>query len=110
MIIKVLGSAAGGGFPQANCNCRNCRAVRFGAPGFEPRTQASVAVSGDGVRWVLLNAAPDLRQQIGATRALQPAASDAVRASPIAAVVLTSAEADAVAGLIGLRESIRFDV
>ena len=73
MIIKVLGSAAGGGFPQVNCNCRNCADVRRGVPGLAPRTQSSVAVSRDGRRWVLLNASPDLRQQIAATPELAPA-------------------------------------
>ena len=64
MIVKVLGSAAGGGFPQANCNCRNCADVRAGRPGLSPRTQSSLAVSGDGEQWLLLNASPDIRQQI----------------------------------------------
>ena len=67
MIIKVLGSAAGGGFPQWNCNCRNCAAVRAGTPGFRARTQSSLAVSRDGVNWALLNASPDLRQQLNET-------------------------------------------
>jgi len=68
MIIKVLGSAAGGGFPQANCNCRNCADVRSGRRGLRARTQSSLAVSRDGERWVLLNASPDLRQQLAANR------------------------------------------
>ena len=80
MIIKVLGSAAGGGFPQANCNCRNCADVRRGVPGLGPRTQSSLAVSRDGERWVLLNASPDLRQQIAATPELAPAPGCGVRA------------------------------
>ena len=78
MIIKVLGSAAGGGFPQWNCNCRNCAAVRAGTPGFRARTQSSLAVSRDGVNWVLLNASPDLRQQINDT----PAAARRPQARP----------------------------
>ncbi len=69
MLIKVLGSAAGGGFPQINCNCRNCADARQGKPGLTPRTQSSVAVSRDGQAWVLLNASPDLRQQIAARTA-----------------------------------------
>lgn len=110
MIIKVLGSAAGGGFPQANCNCRNCAGVRRGEVGLAPRTQSSVAVSADGRSWVLLNASPDLRQQIAATPGLWPAPGDPVRSSPIAAVVLTSGDVDHVAGLLSLREGIPLSV
>jgi pyrroloquinoline quinone biosynthesis protein B len=108
MIVKVLGSAAGGGFPQANCNCRNCADVRAGKPGLSPRTQSSVAVSADGLRWILLNASPDLRQQIAATPQLAPRPADPVRSSPIAAVALTSGDVDHVAGLLSLRESFAF--
>ena len=82
MIIKVLGSAAGGGFPQANCNCRNCADVRRGVPGLQPRTQSSLAVSGDGRSWALLNASPDLRQQIAATPELWPVHGDAAALQP----------------------------
>lgn len=110
MFIEVLGSAAGGGFPQWNCNCRNCRAVRAGAPGFRPRTQSSLAVSADGVDWVLLNASPDMRHQIAASPALQPAADAAARASPIKAVVVTNADVDHVAGLLTLRERQPLDI
>ena len=102
MRIIVLGSAAGGGFPQWNCNCSNCRRARSGDPAAWPRTQCSLAVSADGRDWFLLNAAPDLRQQILATRALDPA--DGLRHSPIAGVVLAGGEIDAVAGLLTLRE------
>lgn len=102
MRIIVLGSAAGGGSPQWNCNCATCRRVREGAPGTRVRTQSSLAVSGDGVRWVLLNASPDIRQQILATPRLHP--REGVRHSPIAAVVLTNADVDHVAGLLTLRE------
>jgi len=108
MILKVLGSAAGGGFPQANCNCRNCAGVRAGEPGLEPRTQSSLAVSRDGESWVLLNASPDLRPQIAATPALAPRPGAGVRTSPIAAVVLTNGDVDHVAGLLSLREGFRF--
>ena len=110
MIIKVLGSAAGGGFPQANCNCRNCADVRAGRPGMRRRTQSSLAVSPDGVRWVLLNASPDLRQQIEATPELAPQPGQGARSSPISAVVLTNADVDHVAGLLSLRESFTFDL
>src|SRR5690606_15963714 len=105
MIIKILGSAAGGGFPQWNCNCRNCADVRRGVTGLEPRTQSSLAVSIDGRNWTLLNASPDLRQQIAATPELNPASLDPPRSSPIKSVVLTNADVDHVAGLLNLREN-----
>jgi pyrroloquinoline quinone biosynthesis protein B len=104
MLIKVLGSAAGGGFPQWNCNGRNSADVRQGVAGLKPRTQASVAVSADGSHWVLLNAAPDLRQQINDTPELHPSPDAGPRNSPIAAVVLTNGDVDAIAGLLCLRE------
>jgi pyrroloquinoline quinone biosynthesis protein B len=107
VIIKVLGSAAGGGFPQANCNCRNCADVRRGVPGLLPHTQSSLAVSGDGRSWALLNASPDLRQQIAATPELWPQ-GDAVRSSPIEVVVLSNGDVDHVAGLLSLREGLAF--
>jgi pyrroloquinoline quinone biosynthesis protein B len=110
MIIRVLGSAAGGGFPQINCNCRNCAAVRAGEPGFVPRTQSSLAVSGDGRAWALLNASPDLRQQIAATPALAPRRDEGSRTSPIEAVVLTNGDVDHIAGLLGLREGVGFSL
>src|SRR5262245_65799100 len=104
MIVKVLGSAAGGGFPQINCRCRNCADVRSGTPGLTPRTQSSLAVSQDGERWMLLNASPDLRQQIAATPELAPRAQSGARSSPITAVALTNGDIDHVAGLLSLRE------
>ena len=104
MKIKVLGSAAGGGFPQWNCNAPLSRAVRQGRPGFSARTQSSLAASADGARWVVINASPDIRAQIAATPELQPAADGPLRASPIKAVVLTNADVDHVAGLLSLRE------
>ena len=108
MIVKILGSAAGGGFPQWNCACAQCAAVRAGAPGHLARTQASVAVSADGANWLLLNASPDLRAQIAATPALWPRANGPRRASPIKAVALANADVDAVAGLLSLREGQAF--
>lgn len=104
MLIKVLGSAAGGGFPQWNCNGPNSADVRKGVAGLVPRTQASAAVSADGRQWVLLNAAPDLRQQINDTPALHPDPAGPPRNSPIKAVVLTNGDVDAVGGLLCLRE------
>ena len=106
MHIVVLGSAAGGGFPQWNCACGNCRRARSGDPAALPRTQSSLAVSGDGERWVLLNASPDLRQQCLATPALHPRTG--ARGSPIAAVVLTNGDVDHIGGLLSLREAQPF--
>src|SRR5215470_11314419 len=105
MLIKVLGSAAGGGFPQWNCNGRNSAAVRKGVAGLRARTQASIAVSANGEDWVLLNASPDLRQQINETPELQPSPVKGPRNSPIKTVVLTNGDVDAVAGLLTLREA-----
>jgi len=102
----VLGAAAGGGFPQWNCRCAVCRLAWAGDGRVKPRTQASLAVSADREHWILLNASPDLRAQIQATPALQPRA--APRGSPIAAVVLTGAEVDQIAGLLTLREGQSF--
>jgi pyrroloquinoline quinone biosynthesis protein B len=102
--IKVLGSAAGGGFPQWNCNGRLSRAVRGGEPGFLARTQSSIAVSADGEHWAIFNASPDLRQQISQTPELHPHQDKGLRNSPIEAVVLTNADVDHIAGLINLRE------
>jgi len=102
----VLGSAAGGAFPQWNCRCPVCQLAWAGDPRVRPRTQASVAVSGDGRHWTLLNASPDLGAQIRATTALQPA--EGIRHSPITAVVLTGGEIDQVTGLLSLRESQPF--
>jgi pyrroloquinoline quinone biosynthesis protein B len=105
----VLGAAAGGGFPQWNSAGPGCLRARAGHPAARPRTQASLAVTGDGERWVLLNASPDLRAQLQATPALHPRPRDgAIRHSPIAAVVLTGAEVDTIAGLLTMRERHAF--
>jgi pyrroloquinoline quinone biosynthesis protein B len=107
----VLGSAAGGGFPQWNSAGPGCMRARAGDPAARPRTQTSIAVAADGGRFVLFNAAPDLRAQILATPALAPRpAAGAVRDSPIAAVALTGAEIDTIAGLLSLRERHAFAV
>jgi pyrroloquinoline quinone biosynthesis protein B len=100
--IEILGSAAGGGFPQWNCNCRNCRSLRAGTFQGKPRTQTQIAVSGDGRSWLLLNASPDLRLQVEASPFLHP--REGGRDSPIATVLLTSADIDQIAGLLSLRE------
>ena len=102
MLVEILGSAAGGGFPQWNCNCRNCESVRAGKSSFKSRTQTQVAVSNDGHSWFLLNASPDLRVQIERTPALYPRSHG--RHSPIDGVLLTSADIDQIAGLLSLRE------
>ena len=104
----MLGAAAGGGFPQWNSNAVGCRRARSGDPQARPRTQASVAISADGDRWFLLNASPDLRQQIEAAPCLHP--RDGVRSSPIAGVVLTGGDVDAIAGLLTLRERHNFTI
>jgi pyrroloquinoline quinone biosynthesis protein B len=112
----VLGSAAGGAFPQWNCCCPVCELAWRGDPRVKPRTQASIAISsGDGC-WTLLNASPDLGQQIRATPQLHPQkglaqkglAKDGLRGSPIDAVVLTGGEIDQITGLLSLRESTPF--
>src|SRR5215468_8368338 len=98
----VLGSAAGGGFPQWNCRCPVCQLAWAGDPRVRPRTQASLAVSANGTDWVLINASPDLPQQLRGAPTLHP--RGATRGSPIKAVVLTGAEIDQVTGLLSLRE------
>ncbi len=103
MHVRVLGAAAGGGFPQWNCNHPNSRRARLGDAAAKPRTQSSIAVSADGERWVLCNASPDLRQQIAGNPVLHP--RHGLRDSPLRAVVLTNADVDHVAGLLTLRES-----
>jgi pyrroloquinoline quinone biosynthesis protein B len=102
----VLGSAAGGGYPQWNCRCPTCRLAWTGDARVRSRTQASLAVTADGASWVLINASPDLSQQIRQSKALHPRSG--TRGSPIKAVVLTGAEIDQVAGLLSLRERETF--
>ena len=107
MLVTILGSAAGGGFPQWNCACQNCRALRSGSFQGKARSQTQVAVSSggeakDGQTWFLLGASPDLRMQIQATPELQP--RNGVRQSPIAGAVLANADLDHVLGLLLLRE------
>jgi pyrroloquinoline quinone biosynthesis protein B len=104
----VLGSAAGGGVPQWNCRCPVCSLAWAGDPRVRPRTQSSLAVSPDGETWLLVNASPDIRQQIAATQALHPRSGP--RHSPLHAVLLTNGDVDHVAGLLTLRESQPFDL
>ncbi|MGZ4418376.1 MAG: pyrroloquinoline quinone biosynthesis protein PqqB [Gaiellaceae bacterium] len=101
MIVRVLGSAAGGGFPQWNCRCETCEAARTGVRA-RPRTQSSLAIRGREGPWFLVNASPDARQQL---EHLAPAVVDGVRTPPFAGVLLTDAEIDHTAGLMLLRES-----
>jgi pyrroloquinoline quinone biosynthesis protein B len=100
--IHVLGSAAGGGFPQWNCNCPQCSAVRAGSAHHVARTQSSIAVCANDTDWLLVNASPDVLQQIKAFPALQPAR--ALRDTGIAAVLLMDAQIDHTTGLLMLRE------
>jgi pyrroloquinoline quinone biosynthesis protein B len=102
MRIRVLGASAGGGFPQWNCNCRNCDGVRKGKVRATPRTQSSIAVSADDVNWILFNASPDLLTQYKSFAELQPAR--AIRDTAIRSVVLMDAQIDHTTGLLMLRE------
>ena len=106
--IRVLGAAAGGGFPQWNANSDACRRARCGDAAAPLATQASIAVSVDGERWFVINASPDLRQQIEASPPLHP--RDGLRSSPLAGVILTNADVDAIAGLLHLREGTPFAI
>jgi pyrroloquinoline quinone biosynthesis protein B len=108
VLAVVLGSAAGGGFPQWNSNAPACRRARRGDPEARVRSQASLAVSSNNKDWVLLNASPDLRLQIEAAPQLYPCKG--LRSSPITGVVLTGGDVDAIAGLLHLRERHRFNI
>lgn len=101
--LLVLGSAAGGGFPQWNSNDAASQRARRGDPAARPRTQSSIAVTADNLRWLIVNASPDLRQQINDNPPLHP--REGKRHSPIVSVVLTSGDVDHIAGLLTLRES-----
>lgn len=108
MQVKILGSAAGGGFPQWNCACANCCLLRAGQFRGKARLQTQLAVRGNSADWFLLGASPDLRQQIESNVELQPASG--IRDSPIAGVVLASADLDHVVGLLHLRELQPFHI
>ena len=103
----VLGAAAGGGLPQWNCGCPNCRAARDPASTIRPQTQSSLAVSADGMSWAVLNTSPDIRQQIAANPPLYPRG---LRDSPVRSVLLTNGDIDHIAGLLILREQQPFRV
>jgi Metal-dependent hydrolases of the beta-lactamase superfamily I len=108
MFIKVLGSAAGGGLPQWNCNCANCRRARSGDPSVSARSNDSLAVSPDGIHWALLNASPDIGFQLAAHDCLNP--GPFLRSSPVQAVLLTDAELDHTTGLLQLRQGSSVEV
>ncbi|GAA0903076.1 pyrroloquinoline quinone biosynthesis protein PqqB [Luteibacter anthropi] len=108
MHIQVLGSAAGGGFPQWNCNCANCAGFRAGTLRATARTQSSIALSDDGVHWVLCNASPDIRAQLAAFAPMQP--NRALRDTGISAIVLLDSQIDHTTGLLSLREGCPHEV
>lgn len=108
MHIQVLGSAAGGGFPQWNCNCANCAGFRQGTINAQARTQSSIAISDDGEHWILCNASPDIRAQLQNFAPLQPGRT--VRDTGIAGIVLIDSQIDHTTGLLSLREGCPHDV
>ncbi len=108
MFIRVLGSAAGGGFPQWNCNCRNCDGVRNQTINAQTRTQSSIAVSGDGVNWAIFNTSPDLLAQLAAFPALQPARQ--LRDTAIKAILYIDSQIDHTTGLLMLREGCPHEI
>ena len=108
MKIRVLGSSAGGGLPQWNCGCLRCVRARAGDPAVPPRSQPSIAVSADGARWSLVNASPDVRDQLARAPALHPRPE--TRDVPIETVLLTNADLDHVLGLLVMRESLPYRI
>lgn len=108
MLIHVLGSAAGGGFPQWNCNCRNCKGLRDGSMNATARTQSSIALSSDGENWVIFNTSPDILAQMAAFPALQP--SRALRDTAIRAIVFMDSQIDHTTGLLMLREGCPHEI
>lgn len=108
MFIQILGSAAGGGFPQWNCNCANCAGLRAGTIRAQARTQSSIAISDDGEHWILCNASPDIRVQLESFPKLQPAR--APRDTAIGAIVLLDSQIDHTTGLLTLREGCPHEV
>lgn len=108
MFVRVLGSAAGGGLPQWNCGCANCVRARAGDAAVPPRAQPSIALSADGARWSLVNATPDVREQLARAPALHP--RPGTRDVPLDAIVLTNADLDHAMGLLVLRESLPYRI
>lgn len=108
MLVRVLGSGAGGGFPQWNCNCPNCDGVRNKTINAKPRTQSSIAISSDGIDWVLFNTSPDLLAQLASFPTLQPARS--IRDTAIKAIVYIDSQIDHTTGLLMLREGCPHEI
>ncbi|MEQ1560998.1 MAG: pyrroloquinoline quinone biosynthesis protein PqqB [Methyloglobulus sp.] len=108
MKIRVLGAGAGGGFPQWNCNCNNCKRIRSGEMNGKTRTQSSIAVSSDNENWLLINASPDIRAQLEAFPAIQP--KQGLRDTGIKAVLLIDSQIDHTTGLLMLREGKPLDI
>ena len=108
MKVRVLGAGAGGGFPQWNCNCHNCRRLRSGEMQASPRSQSSIAVSSDNRNWVLFNTSPDIRSQINDFPAIQP--QEGLRGTGIKAIILIDSQIDHSTGLLILREGKPLDV
>ncbi|MCQ4321602.1 pyrroloquinoline quinone biosynthesis protein PqqB [Stutzerimonas stutzeri] len=108
MFIQILGSAAGGGFPQWNCNCVNCAGLRNGSLRGKARTQSSIAISDDGENWILCNASPDIRAQLESFPKLQPARGP--RDTAIGAIILLDSQIDHTTGLLTLREGCPHEV
>jgi pyrroloquinoline quinone biosynthesis protein B len=102
--IKVLGAAAGGGLPQWNCTCTNCSALRQSHPNIQSRTQSQLAVTADELTWFLINASPDLRQQLINNSEIHPDPTKGLRNTPVAGIILTNADLDHVLGLLLMRE------
>jgi pyrroloquinoline quinone biosynthesis protein B len=102
--IKVLGAAAGGGLPQWNCACENCSALRRGSSHIQPRTQSQLAITAGEDGWFLINASPDLREQLNRTSEIHPDPATGLRNTPVEGVILTSADLDHVLGLLFMRE------
>jgi pyrroloquinoline quinone biosynthesis protein B len=108
MKIRVLGSGAGGGFPQWNCNCNNCQRLRHNDMNGKARTQSSIAVSSDNINWLLINASPDIRAQLEAFPAIQP--KEGLRDTGIKAILLIDSQIDHTTGLLMLREGKPLDI
>jgi len=108
MKIRILGSGAGGGFPQWNCNCHNCKRIRSGEMNGKARTQSSIAVSSDNENWLLINASPDIRAQLEAFPAIQP--KNGLRDTGIKAILLIDSQIDHTTGLLMLREGKPLDI
>ena len=108
MYIHILGSAAGGGFPQWNCNCENCAKFRNNKINAKARTQSSIAISSDGIDWILLNASPDIRVQLSQFKQAQPARK--IRDTAIQHIILMDSQIDHTTGLLSLREGCPLQV